>query len=302
MIDLILNVAQDIELLQSHCKRAEQPSLWIAGHNSEFNLLAPTAPALPVLESAWLELKHVECSAIPSAPVIGSLAKRLADIIEKGPSVEALLDLPEYARQGFQLREGAFRQAEGIMAKLADFKSTARTLESVKMLLQSLNAQDLCFLFGLRQTPGSATRLSDSLCLQDLLLSACVLHDFDAAKYQRFVNARKAGLKARGEPSLLTVAGRALTKHAPRDTSTRFWGQARGSKAQINSLANWAIARILSEATWVNLHSLPHEELALEVRQAEGFGCRWTLEPFPAFRGFLEPHMEDGHAKGWLHD
>jgi hypothetical protein len=240
-------------------------------------------------------------SAIPSAPIIEGLARSLANTIEKRPSVEALLDLPEYARQGFQLREGAIQQAEGLLAKLADFKSTEETLESVKTLLQGLTAQDLCFLFGLRQTPGSATIPPDSLCLQDLLLSACALHDFDAVKYQAFVDARKTGLKARGELSLLTVAGRALTKHAPRDASTRFWGQARGSKVQINSLANSAISRILSDATWVNLHSLPHEKLALEIRQAEGFGCRWTLEPFPAFRGFLEPHMEDGHAKGWLH-
>jgi hypothetical protein len=36
----------------------------------------------------------------------------------------------------------------------------------------------------------------------------------------------------------------------------------------------------------------------LEVRTLEGYGARWTSDG-SFFRGFLEPHMEDGHEKGW---
>jgi hypothetical protein len=38
----------------------------------------------------------------------------------------------------------------------------------------------------------------------------------------------------------------------------------------------------------------------IEVRVMEGYGLRWTCDG-SFFRGFLEPHMEDGHSKGWKH-
>jgi hypothetical protein len=31
----------------------------------------------------------------------------------------------------------------------------------------------------------------------------------------------------------------------------------------------------------------------------EGYGLRWGTDG--TFRGLLEPQMEDGHAKGWIH-
>jgi len=69
-----------------------------------------------------------------------------------------------------------------------------------------------------------------------------------------------------------------------------------------------------------------HDTRVYEVRNAEGYGARWEIYPqvqqnsndsegsssksntleteYPQgiiFRGFLEPQMEDGHAKGWVH-
>jgi hypothetical protein len=58
--------------------------------------------------------------------------------------------------------------------------------------------------------------------------------------------------------------------------------------------------RILTNASWQNCHTLPHSEFVFEMRVPEGFGCRWTLDA-SLFRGFLEPHMADGHEKGWRH-
>ena len=36
----------------------------------------------------------------------------------------------------------------------------------------------------------------------------------------------------------------------------------------------------------------------IEVRCVEGYGARWSHDG-SAFRGFLEPQIEDGHAAGW---
>jgi hypothetical protein len=44
---------------------------------------------------------------------------------------------------------------------------------------------------------------------------------------------------------------------------------------------------------------LPHNVSIIELRIKEGYGIRW--ETTGAFRGFLEPQMENGHEKGWKH-
>lgn len=88
--------------------------------------------------------------------------------------------------------------------------------------------------------------------------------------------------------------------------------------------------RIIRDATWINIHTLPvrkikmdtfkgevegrrrvgiiikklfflQQELkVIEMRTIEGYGVRW-LHDGSEFRGFLEPQMEDGHSLGWRH-
>ncbi|XP_062507765.1 uncharacterized protein LOC134184164 isoform X2 [Corticium candelabrum] len=58
--------------------------------------------------------------------------------------------------------------------------------------------------------------------------------------------------------------------------------------------------KILEDASWINVHILPHDIKVVEVRSSEGYGARWTADGLE-FRGFLEPQMEDGHAMGWQH-
>ena len=99
---------------------------------------------------------------------------------------------------------------------------------------------------------------------------------------------------------VLTVGAKALCKHAHRGADA-WWGpEPRGSEADKNAAALAVVTRVLDEATWRNVHLLPHGVAVLEVRTAEGYGARW-LAKGGAFRGFLEPQMEDGHGKRWRH-
>ncbi|CAM9287081.1 unnamed protein product, partial [Hapterophycus canaliculatus] len=99
----------------------------------------------------------------------------------------------------------------------------------------------------------------------------------------------------------LTVGGRALCKHAVR-AKDGWWGECGGTEAEKNDRAEKIALRILAGATWVNLHVFGGggEDGVFEVREESGYGARWSVDG-TTFRGFLEPHMEDGHEKGWRH-
>ncbi len=101
--------------------------------------------------------------------------------------------------------------------------------------------------------------------------------------------------------SKLTVGGRALCKHAVR-VEQGWWGGAGGTEAEKNERAEKAVLRVLAGATWVNLHRFGGggEDGVFEVREKSGYGARWSTDG-AVFRGFLEPHMEDGHERGWRH-
>ncbi|CAM9310256.1 unnamed protein product [Scytosiphon promiscuus] len=99
----------------------------------------------------------------------------------------------------------------------------------------------------------------------------------------------------------LTVGGRALCKHAIR-AKEGWWGEYGGTEADKNDRAEKIALRILAGATWVNLHLFGGGggDGVFEVREASGYGARWSADG-STFRGFLEPHMDDGHEKGWRH-
>lgn len=94
--------------------------------------------------------------------------------------------------------------------------------------------RELGILLGLRQTVGS----SDAplpFCLKDCLYATCQLHQYDSTAYFAYVEQQLHPEKPQPyprpkPPSLLTVAGKALTKHAHRDTSASFWGLATGPR------------------------------------------------------------------------
>jgi hypothetical protein len=123
----------------------------------------------------------------------------------------------------------------------------------------------------------------------------------------------------------MSVGARALAKHHHRDTTTSWWlnGAFKGSQADKNAQALGALARVLRDCSWANVHLLPHDIVTYELRCEAGYGARWVIIPQPVesssvdgevaevasgevfttveFRGFLEPHDEEGHAKGWRH-
>ena len=100
--------------------------------------------------------------------------------------------------------------------------------------------------------------------------------------------------------SALTAGARALSKHCHRDGSTKYWGSCTGNDASKNSHACTILYRILNDASWVNIHLLPHGVEVLEVRCSLGYGARWSSDG-SEFRGFLEPQMADGHSVKWKH-
>lgn len=140
--------------------------------------------------------------------------------------------------------------------------------------------------------------------------------------------------------SRLTSGARAWAKHAhrsqgdPDGEATGWWGnQPTGPVASINERALSLFDKVMDNATWRNLHWLPHQVLVYEVRVEEGYGMRWSQnrgtmdegedetkvhsqdgdsdngklssDPIPEppwiFRGFVEPMMENGHEVGWRH-
>ncbi|KAL5018752.1 hypothetical protein ScPMuIL_004474 [Solemya velum] len=100
--------------------------------------------------------------------------------------------------------------------------------------------------------------------------------------------------------SQLSVGARALAKHHHRDKSLSWWGTCTGNEAAKNEHALENMNKILDNATWINIHWLPHDVYVIEARQEEGYGVRWTADG-RSFRGFLEPQMIDGHEVGWRH-
>ena len=126
----------------------------------------------------------------------------------------------------------------------------------------------------------------------------------------------------------LTAGSRAWSKHSHRsqsrvsDESERakqkqsagWWGTASGPIPVINDNSIALFWKVMNAATWRNLHWLPHQVLVYEVRDAEGYGMRWSQDRSDRegdkvfkddrlwiFRGFVEPYMENGHEVRWRH-
>ncbi|KAH0826389.1 hypothetical protein J3R83DRAFT_5357, partial [Lanmaoa asiatica] len=129
----------------------------------------------------------------------------------------------------------------------------------------------------------------------------------------------------------LVAGAKAWSKHAHRSGEADsggdrvgWWGgHPKGPVASINERALVLFDRVMDNATWRNLHWLPHQVLVYEVRVEEGYGMRWsqdhsqlvmkvgkdgadgsvrtTLRAPWIFRGFVEPMMGDGHDVGWRH-
>ena len=102
------------------------------------------------------------------------------------------------------------------------------------------------------------------------------------------------------QKSKLTVGAKALCKHSHRSVTESFWPGQEGKEIEKNQNAEKMLNLFLEECVWINMHLLPHNLIIIELRIDKGHGIRWQVND-GMFRGFLEPQMEDGHEKGWIH-
>ena len=100
--------------------------------------------------------------------------------------------------------------------------------------------------------------------------------------------------------SILTVGAKALCKHSHRSVTDSFWPSQGGKEKEKNDNAEKMLNLFLKECVWINIHLLPHQIVIIELRIDKGYGIRWQAND-GMFRGFLEPQMEGGHEKGWIH-
>lgn len=171
--------------------------------------------------------------------------------------------------------------------------------------LLSIGAAGIRDLLGLRRTAGSIDGLLPPP--RAALLTALNLPHVAAPSVKREPTSSVGERPSRSKKKenlvcKLTVGGRALCKHAVRGREG-WWGCFGGTEADKNDRAETVVLRVLATATWMNLHAFGGkggQDGVFEIREALGYGARWSADGV-FFRGFLEPHMKDGHEKGWRH-
>ena len=79
---------------------------------------------------------------------------------------------------------------------------------------------------------------------------------------------------------------RAWEKHVGRSGS--FWGHINGSPKEKEEAALNKLYELLSSHTWWNVYGHFKHDRVYEIRNKEGYGLRWQLEPL-TFIGMVEP-------------
>jgi hypothetical protein len=158
-------------------------------------------------------------------------------------------------------------------------------LENIYDVFNSLKERGLLTLLGIRQTPGSLNYIPPDV---NLFID----------KFKELHSKEVIIKNTKAKPSILTVGARALSKHTHR-SSEGFWPTSEGKEVDKNKKAEELLNKFIEECVWINIHGLPGDIPIVELRTEEGYGIRWQVDG--VFRGFLEPHMEDGHSKGWKH-
>ena len=148
----------------------------------------------------------------------------------------------------------------------------------IEKIFIDFSCRDLLTFLGIRKTTGSVNN-----CLpldKNILIN----------KFKELNNPK----------SKLTVGAKALCKHSHRSVTDPFWPGQGGKEKDKNENAEKMLYLFLNECIWINMHLLPHQIIIIELRIDKGYGIRWQVND-GMFRGFLEPQMEDGHEKGWIH-
>jgi hypothetical protein len=220
---------------------------------------------------AWLQPAADRC--IPARPLVSALARAIRLWQERGEWPWHLAAVPD-------MTEVASPPA-ALYSHLTEQVRRVRSVEHAGHLLDALGEWGILSLLRCRRSAGSIPMAPPEV--SRLLAAFCAPH----------ASLRHKGSPERETPSSKLSAGaRALSKHCHRSASG-FWGEISGSEEQKNAHALWVLQRrILAEAVWMNLHLLPGSEPVFEVRQAGGYGARWSADG-QLFRGFVEPHAWD---------
>ena len=218
---------------------------------------------------------------------VGSQLLQVAKILTLWPAIGSF----PVSFQPLQIfpTESTFTEVARCSALTALVTATLADLSKAKLeeLVLALGPRGFLTCLGVRETVGSVSDFS--LPPYSLLES---LFNYMHTSEEERIHPRSH--------SILTVGARALTKHAHR-SSEGFWGTVTGPEARKNEIAGELLSRLATNCVWINMHQLPGNEPVLEIRTREGYGARWAVAGNPGFRGFLEPHTQDGHEKRWRH-
>lgn len=203
-------------------------------------------------------------------------------------------------------------------ARPAFYPFAGDAVATARLLLRSLGAARIARCLGCRTTP---TTLVGALPppAGALIAAAAAPHlpsrrngavapppPAAAAAYAAAASDTASPRRPRIPASKLTVAGRALMKHLgrrPPGWGACYWGTeaaaAAGGDGAKSAAAATAVARVLTDAVWLNVHALPGgaQGAVVEARVPGGYGARWAWDAggggaaAGGFRGFLEPHV-----------
>ena len=222
------------------------------------------------------QCKITSGNGYPSYPLYTKISRSLFDWMKNGKHEAGNPELLEECRNVIE----AQKTKDFINLKLKSFFLAEKNCikkELILQILENLKLRGILDLLGMKQTVGSVNTLPPSLTTL-----------WDSFKRKHRPNAG------------LSCGARALSKHCHRDSTSQWWGTSTGSESNKNDHADRVLDKILTDATWINIHMLPHDLKVLEVRNQLGYGARWSYDG-TLFRGFLEPQMVDGHTVGWKH-
>ncbi|XP_076910774.1 uncharacterized protein LOC143568509 isoform X2 [Bidens hawaiensis] len=188
----------------------------------------------------------------------------------------------ETIKEGVQIYRKFYTEerekSNGVLA--IRIKQTSQLYDHLAAILAALCYDGIQRLLGISHTVGT---VPDALPLpRSTLLSAFSLPHNPEVK-----------------SSVLSDGARALAKHVNRSNG-KFWGSFSGNDSHKNMLALKVINHLIAHCCWLNVHIVPPHGPVFEIRAQDGYGARWSLNT-TKFIGFLEPYMEDGHARGWKH-
>jgi hypothetical protein len=218
----------------------------------------------PAIETNWKELvkQKVDCFTFSTHIEERHLERYFEAILEKEKYIEQH-SVPYFSEEievdYLALRENHVNFYSDL-SKIAPDQQT----EALCTFLKSVTIQDFLVLIGQRFTPGSVKDVMALPPPNDELI-----HAF---------------LKPHNEQ--VSKGVRAWEKHVGRSGS--FWGHINGSPKEKAAAALNKLYELLSSHTWWNVYGHFKHDRVYEIRNKEGYGLRWQLEPL-TFIGMVEP-------------